>query len=409
MNRPPQVALIIETSVIYGRRILAGIARYLRSHHRWSVFIEQQELGAPPPAWLTSGRWDGILSRPTDHAMARIFRRMKVPVVDLNDLHEDLALPWVGSDHAAIGRMGAQHLRERGLLNFAFCGFANELWSRQRYEGFCSVVSRKNVPVPLYETSWRGPDMPRWDEDIVQIVNWLATLPKPVAIMTCNDVRGLHVLDACNRAGLLVPEEVAVVGVDDEEIMCELCSPPLSSVAPNPEGIGYTAAELLDALMSGNSPSRLRISVDPVRVFARQSTDTMTVSDWAVARATRFMREQALHGCRVSDVLQKVNMSRATLEKRFRKHLNRSPKQEIRRIKIERIKQLLVETNFTLERIAELSGFTHPEYMSVFFKRETGRTPGGYRKQLKTEERKYGLEFHYQTERVRAPVRTSAS
>ena len=382
MNSPPQVALIIETSVIYGRRILAGVARYLRSHHRWSIFIEQHQLGAPPPNWLTSGRWDGILSRPTDQAMARLFRRMEVPVVDLNDLHENLNLPWVGSDHAAIGRMGASHLLERGFRNFAFCGFANELWSQQRYTGFCSGIRRKNVPISLYETPWRGPSMPRWDKDIEQIVQWLITLPKPVAIMTCNDVRGLHVLDACNRAGLLVPEEVAVVGVDDEEIMCELCSPPLSSVAPNPDRIGYAAAELLDTLMAQKSPRQLRISVDPIRVFSRQSTDVMTVSDWAVASAARYMREQALHGCRVIDVLQKVNMSRATLEKRFRKHLNRSPKQKIRRLQIQRIQQLLVETDFTLERIAELSGFEHPEYMSVLFKRETGQTPGKYRNQF---------------------------
>ncbi len=376
----PQVALIVETSVIYGRRILAGVARYLRSHHRWSVFIEQHELGTPPPTWLISGHWDGILSRPTDHAMASVFRRMRVPVVDLNDLYENLELPWVGSDHAAIGKMGASHLVEKGFRNFAFCGFTNELWSTQRFNGFCSAVQQKNIP--LYETPWRGPNMPRWDQDIEQIEKWVIALPKPVAIMTCNDVRGLHVLDACSRARVLVPEEVAVIGVDNEEIICELCSPPLSSVDPNPEGIGYAAAELLEALMAGKRPRQLRIFVDPIRVFPRQSTDVMAVSDWAVASAARFMREQALHGCRLSDVLQRLNMSRATLEKRFRKHLNRSPKQEMRRIQIERIKQLLVETDFTLEHIAELSGFEHPEYMSVLFKRETGQTPGKYRNQF---------------------------
>jgi len=359
--------------------MLAGVARYLRSHHRWSVFIEQHELGTPPPTWLTSGHWDGILSRPTDHAMARLFDRMNVPVVDLNDLYENLDLPWVGSDHVTIGTMGASHLVERGFRNFAFCGFANELWSMQRFNGFRTGVPQSNGPISLYETPWRGPNMLRWDQDIEQIVKWLIALPKPVAIMACNDVRGLHVLEACSRAGVLVPEEVAVLGVDDEEIMCELCTPPLSSVAPNPEGIGYAAAELLDALMAGKRPRQLRISIDPIRVFCRQSTDVMAVSDWAVASAARFMREQALHGCRINDVLHKVNMSRATLEKRFRKHLNRSPKQEMRRIRIERIKQLLAETDFTLERIAELSGFEHPEYMSVLFKRETGQTPGKYR------------------------------
>jgi LacI family transcriptional regulator len=397
VNRTPQVALIIETSVVYGRRILAGIARYLRSHHRWSVFIEQHELGTPPPTWLTAGSWDGILSRPTDHAMARLFRRMRVPVVDLNDLHEDLGLPWVGSDHRAIGQMGGAHLAEKGFRHFAFCGFAGELWSRQRGAGFFDAVRPTAVTTSVYETPWRGPETPRWDQDIEQIVNWIRGLPKPVAIMSCNDVRGLHVLDACSRAGVLVPEEVAVVGVDDEDTMCELCSPPLSSVAPNPEGIGYAAAELLQILMSGpariatrsvaggQAPSQERISVKPIRVSCRQSSDTMAVADWAVASAARYMREQASQGCRVDDVLEKVHMSRAALEKRFRKHLNRSPKQEIQRIRLERIKQLLIETDLTLERIAELAGFQHPEYMSVLFKRETGQTPGRYRNQLKKE------------------------
>jgi LacI family transcriptional regulator len=225
-------------------------------------------------------------------------------------------------------------------------------------------------------------------------VYWIQSLPKPVAIMSCNDVRGLHVLDACSRAGVLVPEEVAVLGVDDEDTMCELCSPPLSSVAPNPEGIGYAAAELLETLMSGQRPGQERISVRPIRVSCRQSSDTMAVADWAVASAARYMREPASQGCGVKDVLAKVHMSRAALEKRFRKHLNRSPKQEIRRIRLERIKQLLVETDLTLERIAELAGFEHPEYMSVLFKRETGQTPGRYRNQFKKEQSALGRSAH---------------
>ncbi|HYY31486.1 MAG TPA: DNA-binding transcriptional regulator [Chthoniobacterales bacterium] len=382
MKRPPQVALMIETSVIYGRRLLAGVARYLRSHHRWSVFLEQHELRAPPPSWLTSSTWNGILSRPTDYALARLFRRMKVPVVDLNDLHQDLNLPWVGSDHAAIGRLGAAHLLERGFRRFAFCGFSNELWAKLRLEGFRSAVENTNACISVYETPWRGPNTVRWDKDIAQIAEWIKSLPKPVGIMACNDARGLHVLDACERSGVLVPEEAAVVGVDNEEILCELCNPPLSSVVPNPERIGYEAAELLDALMAEKYQPQRRITIEPVRVFARQSTDVIASSDWAVASATRYMREQALHGCKVSDVLGRVKLSRSALEKRFRRSLNRSPKQEIRRIQIGRIQQLLCETDFTLEHIAELSGFEHPEYMNVLFKRETGQTPGQYRKQL---------------------------
>jgi LacI family transcriptional regulator len=291
-------------------------------------------------------------------------------------------LPWVGSDHAAIGRLGATHLVERGFRQFAFCGFANELWAKQRLTGFRSAVENTHACVSVYETPWRGPNTVRWDKDIAQIAEWVKSLPKPVGIMACNDLRGLHVLDACDRSNVLVPEEAAVVGVDNEEILCELCNPPLSSVAPDPERIGYAAAELLDGLMIKKLQARRRTTIQPLRVFARQSTDVTATSDWAVASAARYMREQALHGCKVSDVLRRLNLSRSALEKRFRRYLNRSPKEEIRRIQIARIQQLLGETDFTLEHIAELSGFEHPEYMSVFFKRETGQTPGQYRKQF---------------------------
>jgi LacI family transcriptional regulator len=381
MNSPPRVALIIETSVIYGRRILNGIARYLRSHHRWSVFLEQHELGAPPPAWLSSSKWDGILSRPTDPEMARLFRRMRVPVVDLNDLHEDLGLAWVGSDHAGIGRLGASHLLERGHRYFAFAGFTGELWAAQRRDGFRAAVEQGGFPVSVYESPWRGANTPRWDKDMEDIARWLEGLPQPLALMTCNDVRGLHVLDACARLGALVPEQVAVVGVDNEEILCELCTPPLSSVEPEAERIGYAAAELLDAMMAGHSPRPKRLSIEPVRVVVRRSSEALAIEDPVVATAMRFIHEQAVFGCDVSDVLRHVRASRSCLERRFRQHLKCSPQAEIRAVQLGRVKQLLTETDFTLERISELSGFEHPEYMSVVFKRVYGVTPGQYRRQ----------------------------
>jgi LacI family transcriptional regulator len=381
MNRPLQVALIIESSVSYGRSMLQGIARYMSSHHRWSVYFEQHELGAAPPAWLGASRWDGILCRPTDPDLARRLRRMKVPVVDLNDLYENLKLPWVGSNHTGIGRLGAQHFLERGFRNFAFCGFSGELWARQRCDGFCAGVAPENLTVPVYESPWRGSSVSRWNVEIAQLGKWLKDLPKPVGVMACNDARALHLLDACHQTGLLVPEEVAVVGVDNEEIFCELCNPALSSVAPDAERIGYQAAELLDKLMSGQPPAHRRIQIDPLRVVTRRSSDTLAIKDRTVATAIRFIREQALHGCTVPDVTRHVRVSRSVLERRFREYLGRSPQAEIRRVQGGRIQQLLADTDFTLEKISELSGFQHPEYMSVVFKRLFGQTPGQYRKQ----------------------------
>ena len=378
MNQPPRVALIIETSVIYGRRILSGIARYLRSHHRWSVFLEQHELGARPPDWLFSGKWDGILSRPTDPELAQLFRKMRVPVVDLNDLHDDLGLPWVGSDHTGIGRLGAAHLLERGYRHFAFAGFTGELWAAQRRDGFRTAIAARGFPVAIYESPWRGPKAPDWAKDLDDILHWLQGLPQPLALMTCNDVRGLHLLDACARLGASVPEQVAVVGVDNEEILCELCTPPLSSVEPDPERIGYSAAELLDALMARRSLRPKRLLIQPVGVMARRSTESLAIEDHVIAAALRFIRERAVFGCKVNDVLGHVCVSRSTLERGFRRHLKRSPQEEIRAVQLSRVKQLLTETDFTLEHIADLSGFEHPEYMSVAFKRSCGLTPGRY-------------------------------
>lgn len=374
--------MIIETSVIYGRKILSGIARYLRSHHRWSVFVDQRELGAGPPAWLFTGKWDGILSRPTTPELAALFRKMKVPVVDLNDLHDDLGLPWVGSDHRSIGQLGAEHLLERGYRNFAFAGFSNELWSAQRCEGFKAAVEAEGFSVAVYESPWRGRDVPPWDEDSTEIVRWLKGLPQPLAVMACNDARGLRVLDACARADIVVPEQAALLGVDDEEILCELCSPPLSSVEPDPERIGYVAAELLNAMMSGKKPPQLRTHVPPLRVVARRSTEALAIEDRVVAMAMRYILEQAAFGCTVEEVRRQVGVSRSVLERRFRQQLKRSPQAAIRTAQITRIKQLLTETDFTLEQIAERCGIEHAEYLSVMFKRLTGSTPGEYRRSL---------------------------
>lgn len=378
----PRVALIIETSAAYGRRILGGVARYLRSHRPWSIFLEQHELGSRPPAWLASGKWDGILSRPTDPELAAVFRHMRVPVVDLNDLHAGLGLPWVGSDHPAVGRLGAMHLLERGHRHFAFAGFSGELWAAQRRDGFRTTIAAHGYSIAVFESHWRGDAAPRWDEDLQKIERWLSQLPTPLALMTCNDVRGLHVLDACNRLGLLVPEQVAVVGVDNEDILCDLSNPPLSSVAPDPERIGYVAAETLDGLMSGKHPRQPRISVEPIRVVSRRSTEALAVEDQVVMAAMRFIRERAVLGCRVTDVARHVRVSRSVLERRFRRHLKRSPQAEIRLMQLDRVKHLLTETDFTLEQIAAACGFEHPEYLSVLFKRTTGLPPGQYRRKF---------------------------
>jgi LacI family transcriptional regulator len=374
-----RVALIVEMSGIYGRRILEGIARYLRSHEPWSVFLEQRELRAPPPPWLLKRPWDGIICRSTTPSLARAFRRRKLPVVDLNDLFSGLGLPRILSDMYGIGRLGAEHFLERGFRSFAFCGFRGETWSKRRCDGFCETLAKANADCAIYESPWYGRYVPEWDKEQEAIAQWIRTLPKPLGLMACNDVRGQQVLNACRAVGIAVPEEVAVLGADDEQVLCELCTPPLSSVIPNPERIGYEAAAVLDQLMLGIDPQIEERLIPPLGVAMRQSTDVLGVDDADVAAAVSLIRREACRGLTVEQVVAQVSISRSQLERRFRKYLGHSPQAEMRRVQLNRVRQLLTETDLSLSSIAKMAGYIHPEYMNVVFKRETGRTPGEYR------------------------------
>jgi LacI family transcriptional regulator len=373
------VALIVEMSGIYGRKILEGVASYLRSHQPWSVFLEQRELRAPPPPWFLRRRWDGIICRSTTHGLAQAIRRRKIPTVDLNDLYGGLGLPRILSDMQAIGRLGAEHFLERGFRNFAFCGFGDQTWSALRRDGFRDCLTLGGHACSVYESPWHGRHAPEWDKDQQRIADWIRSLPTPLGLMACNDVRGQQILNVCHNLDVAVPEEVAVVGVDDEEVLCDLCDPPLSSVIPNPERIGYEAAELLDHLMAGGTPPYKEKTVPPLGVKMRQSSDVSGIDDPDVATAVTFIREHACQGMSVEQVVDHVAISRSQLERRFRKYLGRSPQAEIRRVQLRRVMQLLAETDLTLESIANLTGFQHPEYMSVLFKRMTKQTPRDYR------------------------------
>jgi LacI family transcriptional regulator len=384
-GRRPEVALIVETSVIYGRQILMGICRYLRAHGSWSAFLDERELRTPPPAWLSHWRGDGVICRSTNAEWARVFRRRKLPVVDLNDLYLDLGLPRIGSDMHAIGRLGAEHLRERGFRHLAFCGFSGEAWSEQRRDGFAAALRDLPEPVGVYESPWAGLRKHPWQEERNRIARWLRALPRPLAIMACNDVRGQHVLDACKHLGARVPDEIAVVGVDNAQTFCELCDPPLSSVMPNAERIGFEAAQLLDRLMAGAKAPAENLLIEPLEVVTRQSSDVFAVEDPLVSRAARFIRDHACRGIKVSDVLSEVNCSRSVLERRFREQIGRSPQAAIREVQLRRIRQLLAETDWKLPRIAEAAGIDNPEYLSVVFKRETGRTPNQFRQAWRPE------------------------
>lgn len=386
MVERPRVTLIVETSLGYGRAILRGISRYVVANQPWSMYLDLHELHALPPPWLTDWDGDGVISRMTTPEMAESLLRRRIPLVDMTDYYRCEGVPHIYTDHYEVARIAAVHLRERGFRNLAFCGFSDHRWSCERRDGFLKTLS--DLPnVPVFESRWQLAGHQTWEQQQDEICNWLASLPRPVGIMAANDLRGYHVLDACRRLEISVPEDVAVIGVDNDETLCLMCDPPLSSVATHAERIGYEAAQMLDGMMSGGEWPQGDRYISPSGIVTRQSTDILAIDDPLVTQCLRIIRERACEGLIVDDLLSEVPTSRSILERRFRKFLNRSPQEEIRLMQIKRIKQLLAETELPLHRIAELSGFEHPEYMSVVFKRELGITPGQFRKQATPPDR----------------------
>lgn len=386
MKARPTVALIVETSVVYGRQILHGVARYMRTHGSWSVFLDERELGAPPPDWLLDWDGDGVICRSTTPELAARLKLRGLPVVDLNDRYGPLGLSRITSDMRAIGHSAATHLLERGFTNLAYCGFSGEIWSEERCQGVQEALNGRGTLCGIFESDWRDLREQAWENERDRISAWIEKLPRPLGIVACNDARGHHVLEACRMLGVAVPESVAVVGVDNAQTICEMCSPPLSSVMPDAERIGYESAALLDRLMAGQQPATVDWKFPPKSVIPRQSSDALAVEDVVVAQALRFIRDHACDGISVEDVLARIPLSRSSLERSFRHHIGRSPQEEIREVRLKRVKQLLTETDYSLAQIAELSGFKHPEYMMAKFKRLTGQTASEWRQNVKVRE-----------------------
>ena len=376
------MALIVETSMAYGREILHGVAQYIRESGPWTVYLEHRSLQDPTPPWLDNWDGDGIISKdiaPT----SRLIRRSGIPIVDLHDQKPGGGRPYIQSDHVAIGALAAEHFLERGFANFAFFGYPGFTWSKRCYDGFAAAVHAAGYPCHRYQAAQRvswGHQQISWEAEMDGASRWIAALPKPLGLMACNDFRGLQSLDACRRAGVAVPEEAAVIGVDNEILACELAYPPLSSVIPDCRRIGYEAAALLDRLMKGEPPPKATRMIPPLGISTRQSTDVTAIADPPLAAAMEFIRQHACEGISVQDVVDHVAVSRSVLQRRFRAMVGRTIHDAIAAVRIRRVKQLLLETELSLEMITERTGFAHTEYLSAVFREATGWTLAAYRR-----------------------------
>ena len=338
----PRVALLIESSRAYGRGTLAGVAKYIRDHGHWSVFLQEHFLCDELPSWFDAWDGDGIITRIENAAVANVIKRLAIPTVYVRNVPPHLKVPSVVADNAAISRAAFEHLRDRGFRHFAFCGFNGADYSEERRDSFEKSVTRAGLHCHVFGMGHpdAGLNTAQYEaeglEDRQRVARWLGGLPKPVGLMACNDMRGQQILDACRRVGIAVPDDVAVVGVDNESVFCDLSDPPLSSVMPNAERVGYEAAAMLDRMMTGKKVRMEPSLIEPAGVVARRSTEVLAIDDRRVAAAVRFIREHACEGIDVGDVVRAVPMSRSTLERRYARIMGHSPKQEILQTRLQR-------------------------------------------------------------------------
>lgn len=382
--RPPRVALIIETSTSFGRKLLCGIAAYLRENRPWSVYFSERSVSDPLPPWLKKWRGDGIISRIASPDIRSLMANSPIPVVDLNEQLRDTGAALISNDHAGIGRTAALHLLARGFTRFAYVGQKGLYWSERRGQEFARTVEQAGHACQEYpgpkENRYslrRG----RWELEMDAVANWVAGLAKPVGMMACHDFRALQLLAACRMADVAVPEQAAVIGVGADDVACELADPPLSSVILNAWRMGYEAAAWLDRLMRGEAHCQLEVLIPPLDVASRQSTDITAIADPKVAKAMRFIREHACDGINVEDVLRHVMTSRTSLQDHFRRTLRKSIHDVLVETRIARVRELLAQTALSLEDIAERAGFKYSEYLSTCFKQRTGFTPARYRQE----------------------------
>ncbi len=382
------VALLVETSREYARGLLRGIARYHQEVGPWSIFFEPHGLHDPPPAWLKSWKGDGILARIDDQRMCDAILETGIPAVDLRGALQDIPLPFIGVDNRPVSKLAFEHLLDCGLRNFAFCGTPQGENPNQdlRRDYFKERVEQAGYECSVFLGKGRKTRSQSWETQQQHIVEWLKELPKPVGIMTCHDDRGHEVLDACRRADLVVPDEVAVIGVDNDTYLCNLSTPPLSSIDVNSSRIGYEAAKVLHHAMGGeNTAPGAELLGPPRGIAARQSTDMLSVEDEDVASAIRYIREHAVEGIQVRDVLKRANRSPSTLERRIKKLLGRTIKAEITRVRLSRAKLLLCETELPISKIALRTGFSEPKYFCDVFRKNEDMTASAYRNKFRDQ------------------------
>jgi len=384
----PQVAILLESSHETSRGMLRGILNYVRLYGPWALHLDAGGANDQRMPDLRSWRGSGIIARIPNARTADSITDAKLPTVLIDPLDPYLAPSHplarccrIQCDSVAMARQAADHYLANGFSNFAFVGEPTGMnWSRQRQDAFVARLAEAGHDCALYSAPTDAKHA-EWEVERKRMCRWLKKLPKPLAVFAANDARGRQVLNACLEADIPVPYEAAVLGVNNDALVCETSLPPLSSVAVDTEHAGYAAAELLDQLMRCSLREQRTLTYGPTGIVPRASTEVLHVTDRLVIRALEFIRINAGLNIRVSDVADHLGVTRRWVEIRFEQTLGRSVLDEIQRVRMDTLRALVSQTGQPFTKIASRCGFTSANHLGIIFKKRFGMTMSDFRRQ----------------------------
>lgn len=363
------IALVLTTDLHYTREIILGAQSYLRAAGVKHLVINSTDESSIAHV-ASQPTIQGVITAVFSGELERLWIKTRRLVVNTSSRYQVTKLPSVIPDNLAIGRVAAEHFMQRGFRNFAFSGTLSIMFSAKRYAGFRErlVEAGLEASLSLMESN-AAPAMGQW----------LASLPRPCGVLAMSDHHAMRIIEASQLLGIRVPEDIAVMGVDNDAITCAVAPVPLSSVDPNARRVGYLAAQLLEKLLCGQKCPNGPILVPPDHVVVRQSTDALVVADPEIATVLRYLHEHACSTMRIDNMMNELALSRRTMERRFKAMFGYTLHDEIRRVRMERAKQLLTKTPLKVPAIAKRCGFQDAKRFSADFKRFVGKTPSEFR------------------------------
>lgn len=366
----PRILLAVGTYRGYGRQVVAGVTDYVQRQGQWDVVLERGVDRIHPEALERMQPVAGAITLAPRPAEFDALSQVTMVSVENSPLPIHQVIP----DDSLIGKMAAEHLLSLGLKRIAYAGMPGVPFSDARRDAMAEVAGEQGAKLLVYPETLHMENL--YDEDYA---NWLDSLPLPCGLLLVSSARATGTLIQCERLGIRVPEDLAVLGVEEDPMLCQLTNPPLSAIDHNTERVGYEAAALLDRLLAGEAIAPEVTWIPPRGVVTRQSTEMLATRDEGVVRAVRYIREHVEEALNVKELLRHVPVGRRTLEQAFQRHLGRTIAEEIRRQKIEQAKALLVQTTLGMADVAVRSGFSSASHMTHVFKRELGVRPSNYR------------------------------